>query len=369
MKCAARPAKNLLLRGTVVLAALAHAEATVTVQAPRSTDNFLPRNFTTATFVFYGPQGGFDVSADAIFVDGPEACIPSASTVAGKIVVSDYYASVCDYGETYGTLSRAGAVAYVLISPTNPPGAFTFRHHTWDACAFCDHDMPMVQIFSIEEGDSFWSELDLALTIGGEHNRSFEGLFVSLQWTLAVRVILPVFALYTAVLAIMGWIEYGKNMNLRPYRRTAQVMVFVIEAPCMIVVAVLAACGQMGPTQILPVVVHSLFADLLLIPSLVTTIIVAIYVHDKTKTVHDESLSSLDRSSIWGRHRVKLMFGTGVLTLGSVAPATTLLFVGDEWPSTMRFAFTAVVFPLNLFVGFHFMYKVSLPANTMPTKR
>ena len=117
---------------------------------------------------------------------------------------------------------------------------------------------------------------------------------ISLQvqkWIYVLRVITPFCKLYTAALAAAGWLEFRKRKRLRPDRWNVQLFVLAIEALCMVVVAAMTASGQFGPTQA-PFVFHNLVADMLLAPGLITTIVVALFLHEKLNVVEAQTSRS-----------------------------------------------------------------------------
>ena len=143
---------------------------------------------TSSTFLYYGPQDGFGVTAPALYLGRMEACNPSRAKVAGKIVVSILDDSACRMESTYAMLSALGAVGHVNIVPWNPPGTRTFRHHSWNACEYCNSLMPWLTVPSGAADLETWTNPSLVLSIGGHHDKSYENLYLSPLWTGLLRV-------------------------------------------------------------------------------------------------------------------------------------------------------------------------------------
>ena len=314
-------------------------------------------SFDTAAYLYYGPQGDFEITATAMKVSGNDACYPDEKIVAGKIVLADHSDSKCEIGENYVALRKAGAAAYVNLIGVNPPGFYSFRHHTWSSF----HDsMPVVEVYSTDVDYNIWNCQNLSLTITGVHNTEFQRVFTSVRWTIFCRCIGGSFAVYTAAIAMKGfYAAFVKQRNQHPSPRywNVPLVICAIEVPCMVLVATAAFGGQLGPT-LFPFAFHAFMADLLMAPSFITTFLAALFLRDKTRAISTDTNTRQHFTPIWVRHRKKIAAVIFLTLVATFAPLG-LVYLPPWWNIVTGILYGLLIIPVGLAIGCSFILTVS----------
>ena len=293
---------------TLLISLLPVAIAEVRALAPAA---FASYKTKSSTLVYYGPRSE-TVSGATVFLQGSDICEPFEVAVRGFIVVSDRRDALCDLEQVYRKLYDAGALAYIDLVPFFPPGHVAYRHQTWEPCAYCEHTMTMVLVCSDGRGTNragldilgdstvydLWSSTDgLVLEVSPPHDRTMEEYYSSIQWVLAMRIVMPLFAVWTSVHASL---ELHRQRN--SIKGHAGWAICVLEAPTCALVAVMLACGQYGPMDVLPLTVHlfaySLFSGI----SFVTTLILALFMREESRSFR----TSLPRRLVLVQYRWRL---------------------------------------------------------------
>jgi len=241
-----------------------------------------------------------------------------------------------------------------------------FRHNHWNI--FGDHqsNMPMVSVSEDVRISKLWENPRLVLAVGGESDERFTEYVRSWQWILVMQVFSPLFAIYTAAMAKKGFYDARQRHGVsRPGGVRASVddsggtdgaasasspqvappgakdqpwpiaaVVCAIEGPTLLLVAAALALGQHGP-MLLPHAAHLVCNDLFLGVSLLTTVLVALYLHDEALKIDDgQSIGGASPPPplppTWVVHRRKLIAGSAFLTLSAAAPLG-FIFVPSFW--------------------------------------
>jgi len=335
--------------------------AVVTVVSPSKTPPSL--TLTSSTFLYYGPQDGFEVTAPALYLGRMEACNPSRAKVAGKIVVSILDDSACRMESTYATLSALGAVGHVNIVPWNPPGTRTFRHHSWNACEYCNSLMPWLTVPSGAADLETWTNPSLVLSIGGHHDKSYENLYLSPLWTGLLRVFAPFLALDSAVLATFGLTVHTRALKIKLSSHSSCLgerdlfnVICTVEAISMTVVAVILACGQFGP-MMLPYAFHIAFTDLMMGFSVVTTLLIAIFLHDEVNAVRRARSRQAAVPTLWSKHYQTVTLVTVLILFASLSQLGFMWLPG-WWGIGILVIFVAIYLPLQVGIAVFFLYNL-----------
>ena len=168
---------------------------------------------------------------------------------------------------------------------------------------------------SFDIGDiSRWSAslTNARVSITPPHIQVFQAAFSSPGWLLVMQVAVPLAALYTCGLATLEiarlykFLRPGRHMarmKLSPASLSTKKMSFIIvaiEAPLMLMVGVLMACGQFG-NMMLPFRFHMACYLLFTGMSVVTTIFVAILVREEWRAA-----KGLKRRNIFDHWKVTI---------------------------------------------------------------
>mmetsp|Transcript_64941 Transcript_64941/g.146496 ORF Transcript_64941/g.146496 Transcript_64941/m.146496 type:complete len:460 (-) Transcript_64941:104-1483(-) len=168
----------------------------------------------------------------------------------------------------------------------------SFMHFTWNPNKHSNR-MMIVDVSSFDIGDiGRWSAslANARVSMTPPHIKIFQVTFSSVLWKILMQVFVPIAALYTCGVATLEIVRLckilGPGRHLTRISPTAfstklvSLIIVVIEAPCMLLIGVLMACGQFG-NMMLPFHIH--FAGYLLFTgmSVVTTILVAILMREE----------------------------------------------------------------------------------------
>lgn len=250
----------------------------------------LTRGFKTSLFEHYGPDHDVRVGGLAVVVDAKDLCGNSLSSeikmmVLGRIVVSEATYGICRLEVKYKRLFEAGALALVNMVPIDPPGLLCFRRHDWITDEFKGASLVLVSA-SIDRGS--WSTLrnenGLALAIEPPHDTSYANAFTSVEWLLSVRIFAPFWAIYASFIAFKEAFILLKTNSTHKHPSGISVVFVVcaVEAPILLVVAVVLACGQHGP-MVLPVQVHLACLNLFSGISLTTSVLISLYLTEECR--------------------------------------------------------------------------------------
>jgi len=169
---------------------------------------------------------------------------------------------------------------------------------------------------------------DIVLRIEPPHNRFYQTAFESLSWTIFMRILAPVLALWGAALATndirITFSEWGKSSSSSPDYRVLpesigiSLIICCVEVPSLVLIAAMMALGQYGPTM-LPWSYHIAFITLASGTSLMTSTILALFLQSQ---IHHVSTREPCRS-IWSKHG--RFIATGVVLFGGFDLLTFVL--------------------------------------------
>ena len=297
-------------------------ELTVVGDAPGDKQGDKPfRIRQTSLFKYYGkPKGEQPINASAVVLKGGDLCWPDADVVKGKIVVGVRENVLCDLEESYIALDKGGAVAFVSIVTQRRSGLFCFRHMSWNRQALADNSLVLVEVtkkafVDVEHAGNFFDEKQFVGIIDDWTARAKEGtlrLLLSPPWdtfyqdyyeswwrTLLFQVLLPCYALYASVLALLHSLQYYRKAG---GRWTPGRVICFMEAPIMFLIAGALACGLYGPDLlpsyffILNIFLYSAFGH-------TTSIIVVLFVRQSKLDLQ----KGVQRSNVCKVHRRKLI--------------------------------------------------------------
>ena len=248
----------------------------------------------------------------------------------------------------------------------------------------------MVSISEDENLSYIWHHPGLVLAVGGESDERFIEYCRSWMRITIMQVLIPLFAFYSAAIARKSLLDTLQRHRLRagaiadadtdasrvsPVDCTSRVsqeiplqttkaqpwpiaaVVCAIEAPTLMLLGAVLALGQNGP-MLLPHTVHLICSDLFLGISLLTSLLVALYLQDEATIDFDRSTQP-PPLSMWSKHRRKLMAAAVVLTLSAAAPLFNI-FVPMYWENFRGLFFAFVNAPLTIGCSAYFLYKAWL---------
>jgi len=251
--------------------------------------------------------------------------------------------------------------------------------------------MPMVSITYNKVLSDVWSHPELVLAVGGESDERFVKYCRSWERLTIMQVLIPIFALNSAAVARKSLLDTlyrhgagrrastdadarivgSSTMNIRglsqelpleamntkvqPWPISA--VVCAIEAPTLLLLGAVLALGQNGP-MLLPHIVDLICSDLFLGISLLTSLLVALYLQDEAPKDNGNDAQP-PPSSTWSKHRRKLMAAAIFLTLTAAAPLGNIL-VPMYWDYFGGLLFAIVYAPLTIGCSVYFLYKAWL---------
>jgi len=263
-----------------------------------------------------------------------------------------------------------------------------FRHNDWIINKNNHRTMPMVSISEDDRLSLLWKDSGLLLAVGGESDERFVDYCRSWMRITIMQVLIPSFALYSAAIARKSLLDtlhrHGiragnsadvdvraispednipqnsqkialRNMKVQPWPIAA--VVCAIEAPTLVLLGAVLALGQNGP-MLLPHTVHLICSDLFLGISLLTSLLVALYLQDEAPKDSGNDAQP-PPSSTWSKHRRKLMAAAVALTLSAAAPLFNI-FVPTYWKNFGGLFFAFVYAPLTVGCSAYFLYKAWL---------
>mmetsp|Transcript_54744 Transcript_54744/g.124673 ORF Transcript_54744/g.124673 Transcript_54744/m.124673 type:complete len:489 (+) Transcript_54744:250-1716(+) len=291
----------------------------------------LTTTHTTSTFKYLGNLAENKNASSlnevpTVYLEASDICFPDPLLVQGKIVFSDRTDAPCHAGDIYLALDDAGAQAFVFLHIYRP-GYLCNIHYNWDPAKYSQRRMMMVAVGIDDIGDlPHWKSTSMKrmrASILSPHNRDYQRLFRSLLWTIFMRVVLPVFAFHTALLALFEIGRVHQIMRVRKNRRNnihastplesvrvIHLIIVWLEAPSMIIIGLEMIFGAFGPLM-LPYSLHFALYFQFNGLSVATTVLLAILMREETRAAR-----CLPRRHILGHYRftVVLLF---VLFLGS----------------------------------------------------
>ena len=292
---------------------------------------------------------------------GDEICNPAKRSVSveGMIVVSDRNEQPCLLGNVYAELSAAGAKAYINTGFFDPPGVLTFRHHTWRACRYCNHAMPMVGAFDREvelveicsAARNGGSSVELVID-GSDHDKTYQRRNRSLFSLLVLRILAPLFAVLTGCMASYEVYRQKKASSIR--QRSVRLLICAIEAPSMFICAAVLALGQYG-AMVCPEAFHLVFTSLLSGCSTFTTILLALFLHEEAR----HRSRNVPRRSIWKTYP-KIICICAVVFFGSdlVIVLVTVIDVRTDLASLiLGLNFVLLGVAPQIAIGLYLIYK------------
>ena len=302
------------------------------------------KSWESATYVKYGPQNP-SLAGIGVFLEGEMPCgvVEDPHTFAprlvGKVVfVDNQQHPDCQSvhpAKLYRAVKKTKAAAIVLTKfYSNPPGVLSHNHFNLNPfdCEFCESSLVKLDIsdsdfdFSLVEG--------VMVNISAPHIDDWNDYYTSPQWTVAIRIGMPIFALWTSILCILNLVSPLTEPRRRVRRGVAVAeVVWVIEAPTLFFVACFVALGQHGP-QVLSATLHAFATSLFSGASGYTTVLMALFLAEENRALQ----RFVPRRDVLKHYRLRLICFF-VFTL--LADSYMLWYVSED--STVRLALPFVV--------------------------
>ena len=264
----------------------------------------------SAPFLYFGPQSETIHDAPAQYVQGYKMCSPfSNDTLRGKIVISDFSFTPCDWLDMYLNIESAGAVALVFLARYRNPGTFCYTHSQDNVHLYRSHLMTFIDVSEQEVSKELilsWKRLGMdhySADLLPDHVTAMQSIFASWSWSFILRFLLPCGALYTSFIAAREGYD-------RRNTRTVGVWVFYIESPAMLLVALALMFGTFGPTM-LPMKYHYGFMCLLSGSAVLTQLMLCMIMQEKIRALTDRP-----SRDVWKQYKCRIL-GASCLFLGT----------------------------------------------------
>jgi len=131
-------------------------------------------------------------------------------------------------------------------------------------------------------------------SLASPHDSTFQDMFESRTWLLIMRVLIPMAALYSSVLALvemrhLGSIPGPKSAPQSLFTKPAFHIIFIIhslEAPSLISIALYLILGGYGP-QMIPYPIFQAGYFLLVGTSVLTTLLAALFIQEELRAARN----------------------------------------------------------------------------------
>lgn len=298
----------------------------------------------------------------ALFLRGRQLCERQAFSVAGFIIFSDEAGTYCSHGVSYQILNRAGAKGFVIQEAWNPPGIFTYEHDNWSPTSRSGDSMVMVSMFwgrRKEIANDWRASNDLVLEIRPPHYAEARNVEDSAVWLIVLRIAAPAFAFATflaAVRAVRDSISCKKKVLLSP-----GLVVLMLEAPVMLLVALMLACGQNGP-MVFPASVHRAFFNLLSGSSVFAALVLALFLREEGRFQD----TRLPRRLVFSHYGFVVAFsavvycGTDVALFIYELIAFSTDGLASNYLNVIAGFQIGIIFPSQLAIGLYYFVTVSI---------
>ena len=226
-------------------ASILHARSSVEVLAPSYLEEVIP----AGRFFYYGPlRRSADIVGEAEVIssssrffsgDCSQSDYAKASNKIAVVHIENLVRGFCDFDSAYLKLEKAGALAMVVICPWSPSTIRLSRHNKLVADYFNSHSLAAFAIYQTDSTIKKWNEAatsPITLRIDTSDLKAPSRIL----WTIAMRVLAPICALWTCVVGISEIIRTWSR------RDTISRYMCYIEAPTCVLVALMLALGQYG---------------------------------------------------------------------------------------------------------------------------
>lgn len=333
--------------------------------------------FPTATYKYIGaPPDIVHTNVSVAKADFDDSChLESRDRIRGKIALWDgdsAFLCVTSLSDSYVQLERAGALGVVYIPPASvnnmPLGHFHFIHHRINPDKFERRHSEIIFVETIGglfgSGSPMGSLEELAedskIDIHPPHDTRARDLFTSVWWVLMMQIFLPTLAFFTSSVAVAEAVRLWRLIHAQRQLRRIQgpaasnsredermnvrafgFMIAALEAPCLLVMAIILACGQYGPTA-LPFFWHRSMYLLLPCVSMSTTLLLGLMIRSELKSSTGvDNIGEASRiagiSLLQRRFKVFLILGTTPIALD-----LSIIFVFNTNPSIFQYASVTV---------------------------
>lgn len=181
------------------------------------------------------------------------------------------------------------------------------------------------------------------------------------MWLILLRILAPAFALWIFALASYELVQASRSNSICTLKFwNIRSFIFAFEAPSSLLLGLALAFGNFGPT-VLPIGVHSMFQTLLTGTSVMTTVMVTLFLREESR--HRKMRTP--RKSIWKTNRLLLCFIFVVTVFYEVTMFAWILIVtimgtqGRMVSSKYWEALTSAIFvvsiPIQLAVSVYFL--------------
>lgn len=258
-----------------------------------------------ATFVYFGPRYP-NVQGQTVFLSGNEACDPPRK-MQGLIAISFLSELDCDLGDAFTALQEAQAEAFIALERWSPPGWYCFRKAFG---GWSGGTMPIVSVSWLEADRDLWTDPLLQVAIAPPFETTVYDAYVSLDWTVSMKVVAAGWALFVGMKSLIELIGLYLSEKIR--KSWISCAIFAIEAPTMLLIGVMLILGHGGPYT-LPFVYHTFFVDLLSGFSVASTLLLALFLREEASHFR----TGLPRQEVWNKYRRFFIVTGAFLSTGS----------------------------------------------------
>ena len=320
--------------------------------------------YQTSTFVSYGPQDAQVLQVPLLWVSSEEVCRASLNPeiVRGRVVLTRMLRIECDLSELYSRLEHSGAAALALQTFSQVPGILSFAKSNWAG-------LPNGKIPCVDVAGRFYAEMSsgLVVDIDNFHITEFQDIFLSWPWTLVMRIILPLLALYTCVLGFQGASSrryhglWERRRSNKP--RPVGFIIGIIEMVTCLVIAVNLVLGYNGP-MLMPYRMHAATILLLSGSTLFATVLLGLLAREKTR-----ALNYLPERDVWVQYRITLTVAAVMFVGCDLVLVFRVLF---GWSRNVDTRIFCMFFSISFLIigqstaGAYFIYQVSICFLSMP---
>jgi hypothetical protein len=311
--------------------------------------------YSTSTYVYFGPQAKTVNESALVYATGPNACPVGRHDISGDaagdaflgaVVITELWLLECTLTEFYRHASSRGASALVLVTLT-PLGAHAYMRDDWDETLFVHSSTTLVQVSHLDMGTetvAAWHKhgtADSRAQVGPVHVLEFQSLCTSWVWTIAMRVLLPGFAVWTS----LGAATIARRHHR--FQRSAAYWICFMEAPPVFSTGLFLVTGMYGPYWL----TYPWFLALnfqLSGCSIFTTLFLALVLHEKTR-----GLNRLPQRDVFKFYQHTIA-GALVVCVGSDITFLVVSFAAKTMAIYERLIFIMVLvyFINGLIIGF-----------------
>ena len=167
-----------------------------------SSSGLVETRVNTADFQYFGPRDE-TVSGAAVYpTTDRELCDPHEDEVRGRIVFwQSNVVMSCTFEELYLRLNAAGAAALVKPTWARVPG-FTCLGFNFMRAQTQRGQMTVVESYEKDLDLELWKTQPLLeFTVSPPHDDAYRRLFMSMGWTVSLRIVIPILGFWTSACA------------------------------------------------------------------------------------------------------------------------------------------------------------------------